>query len=270
MIRVVFLFFFCGFLFACHSPQENAAAGDSALRKALDSAIHADELDIDEGEFYENISCADLENKSVIFHFAKAHAFTSYINTFDTSNVLLIKGHFIDNKTEQTLVWIADYPMPSCGDGCNLVMLFNCGSVARLLMNFNAGVFTKENVRDLDNDGVLEIVAESGICRMGECHSNYDIFNLADTVQNMLYHAHTYSMLEEENWGDNYEGYFKKGDTLRDSIGSRLVRAPGDNVYKVMQVRKVEIYNGGKKVKEMEQQKIVRIDSSIVPLKEVK
>lgn len=265
MNRTLLLFSVC-FLFACSPPRENPTAKKDSV-SARDS--FSEENYSDEGEFYENISCADLENKSVVLHYAKDHAFSSY-DTFDTTNVLVLKGHFINSQTEQTLVWVADYPMPSSGDGCNLVMLFSCDQVARLLMNITTGVFTKENVRDLDNDGVLEIVAESSICRMGECHSHYDIFNLADTVQHMLYSAHTYSQLEEESWGDNYEGYFKKGDTLRDSISSRLVRNPGDNAYKVMQVRKVEIYNGGKKVKEMEQQKIIRVDSSLVPLKEVR
>jgi hypothetical protein len=271
LMKRAYFFLSCFFpvLFACNAPQENAGAKDSALFKALDSIQRVAKDPMDEWMDEDSISCEDLNNKSIVFRIARQHAFlSSYSGTIDTTNTLVLKGHFIDNKTEQTLVWIADYPMPSCGDGCNLVMLFSCEDKAKLLLNINTGVFTKENVRDLNNDGVLEIITESSVCRMGECHSHYEVFNLAGTVQNFLYKAHSYSLVEE-SWGDNYEGYFDKGETLLVEISPKLVD-DGNGIYKIKQVREVKTFNGGKTIAEITGNMIRRIDSSFVPLKKIK
>jgi hypothetical protein len=263
-----FLFSFFFVASACNSPKGKDSEDTlSAAASARDSIAGEDYSD--EGEYYENLSCDDLRDKNVLLHFAMQHAFTSSpTSSFDTSQIVAVSGHFIDNKSLQTLVWIADYPMPSCGDGCNLVMLFSCDHVARMIFSTTAGVFSKEDVRDLNGDGVLEIIAGNSICRMGECHEHYEIFNLADTAKNVLYHAHSFSYVEE-TWGDNYEGYFKKGDTISVAISPTLVDA-GNGILKIKQVREVKTYNGGKTIDGIRADLITGFDSAVVSLKKIK
>src|ERR1044071_6908274 len=109
MKRTLFLFCFSIFLFACRSPENNRLKEDSiaaAMRDSLSEEEHSDE-----GEYYENLSCDDLRDKKVLLHFAEEYPF-GYTGSFDTSETLVMEGHFIDNKSMQTLVWIRDYPMP--------------------------------------------------------------------------------------------------------------------------------------------------------------
>lgn len=264
---VFFLVCFSLFLFDCNYPQEKKSEADSIPAAVVRDPLSEEDYS-DEGEFYENLSCDDLENKSVIYHLASENRFLE-LEDYDTSAVLILRGHFISADSISTLIMLPGMSGPPCGTGCNLLLLYTCGSVARFAYSDNTGSFTAKDVKDLDADGIPEIFTEYGMMRMGECSDYTIIYNLKGGKRNTLYEGYSHSSIGC-GFGDMNAASFHKGDTLGVEIKSELIDSDKDGVFEVKEIREFKICNGGTTEKEIMDRQIVRIDSTFVPLKKIK
>ncbi len=222
-----------------------------------------DDYSKDDGD--DSVSCEELGNKKIISHFIEeARSEIGVFETADTSNMFLVNGHFTDKNSTQTLVWIEAYGLPSSGDGSNLLMLFSCGKNAKMIFCTTCGVFSKNDIRDLNGDGLSDMISESSIDRMGECHDDYRIFNLKDIKMNLLYEARNDSYICDSS--DNYD-FLKRGDTIERSISHQLTDKNNDHVFEIRQVRKITTFYGGKTKSEIAKREKTTVDSCIIPLK---
>jgi hypothetical protein len=245
-------------LIACNSQQTKSGI-------PADSIAAADDPNMDDGDFFDTLSCADLDNRKIIYDQLKENDSYGFIN-YDTSNVMVVRGHFISKDSISTLVFIPGDSGPPCGTGCNMILLYSCGEKARLVFSGWSGWFSEDDIEDLNNDGILEIITGYEIMNMGECGSYYQIKNYASGKENILHESSSYSVVECGG-GDETIGRHKKGDTIGIDVTSELIDPENDHIFEVKEFRKYRIHNGGKTEDQVVENEIHKYDTIIVPLK---
>lgn len=210
-------------------------------------------------------SCDDLENKKVIYQQALL-ARPGDASEIDTSEILVVRDHFICKDSISTLIRVEAHAGLSCGNGCNLLMLFSCSEHPKMIWSGPVGEFTKDSIRDLNNDGIVEIINHSGTAWMGECDSYYQIFNFAGGKQNMLYKTFGYSYIGC-GFGNESVNHRKAGDTIGLNIKTELIDADHNSIFEAKQYREYQIFNGGKTEKEAAQREIHKCDTLVISLK---
>ena len=269
-MKIVHLFFIFFFFISCNSSNDNHAklTDDSAVAiKTNDSILTGDSESENDGDYLENLTCDDLDNRKVIYDLASQEIDASSGITFDTSDVLVLRNHFISKDTLTTLILVQEQSLAYLLDKPCLLLLYNCRNVVRQVMNETTFGFSAKDIRDLDDDGVVEIISKSDYAGMGECSNTYRIFNFKNGKENVLYESGGYSHID--CLGDN-DTRFKNGDTLGLEIADELIPTQNPKVFEVKEIHKYKICNGGKTAEEIVKKEIVTGDSVFIPLKSVK
>jgi hypothetical protein len=162
------------------------------------------------------------------------------LSEVDTSHIFTTEDYFTNAATKNRLVLVKGSAGLSAGTANNLLILFACADSLQMVWAGQVGQFTQENIRDLNNDGIKEIVCTSEALWMGECNKSFTIFNFKNGKRNFLYSAHSSTVL-----GCGYDNLsdFKQGDTLETEITPTLLRK--DKGYMVQQVTTIKVHNGG-------------------------
>ncbi len=199
----------------------------------------------------EKLICADSADINQIIPLAtsvvKAHNNDKIWNLsppVDTSRFFSIEDYFIDAKIKSRLVWIGFDAGMSTGTANNLLMLLNCADTPVLIWSAQVGLINKDEIKDLNNDGVKGIVCTSSMTWMGECNDSYSIFNFKGGHQNILFIANSQSFIDCGN--DNYNERYKKGDTLENKRKCILLPSGKSKYWQVKQVQTLKIHNRGK------------------------
>ena len=199
----------------------------------------------------EKLTCTDLEDINHVIPMAEsiinAHNNNKIWNLSapaDTSRFFSIEDYFIDAKSKSRLVWLGFDAGVSAGSANNLLMLFNCADTPVLIWSAQVGLINKDDIKDLNNDGIMDIVCTRSMAWMGECNESYNIFNFKDGHQNILFAASSQSFINCGN--DNYNERYNIGDTLESSSECLLMPTGKSNSWQVKQIHTLKIHNGGK------------------------
>jgi hypothetical protein len=121
------------------------------------------------------------------------------------------------------------------------------------------GELLDENFRDLDGDGIKEIIVEKSMMWMGECVDNYEILNFQSGERNVHFATRSYSVIE---CGGEDLLFFKKGDTLAVQIENKIIAQ--DQAFIVKQKRFIKIHNGGESYEAVVKNMIERTDERYI------
>jgi hypothetical protein len=262
----VLLFVFIALIFSCTSPQKNERDAklyaDSVASVQYSDSL-TDDAAMDDPE--QVITCDELENISTIMQQVKENDSYGFIH-YDSTQTLVLHGHFISADSVSTLVLVSGDSGPPCGTGCNMLLLYRCDSVAGLVLTENAGWFSEADVRDLDGDGVMEIITGYDWMNMGECASYFQVFNFKGGKSNLLFENSSYDYFGC-GYGDENVKNYKKGDTIGLTLKTDLIDPDHDHIYEVNEYRDYKIFNGGKTEDEVLKKAEHTYDTVIVKLK---
>jgi hypothetical protein len=215
--------------------------------------------------------CNSLTDKKNIYEIAKSiindgnneHIWN--LHDIDTTDFFTTEDYFTNPKTKNRLVLIGGNAGLSAGTATNLLILFSCSDT--VIWAGQVGNLTE--IADVNGDGIMEIIINTGSAWMGEINEWYEIFNFKDGKQNFLFTAHSKSVIDNDGDSDvffNLPEYYKKGDTLENSFDCSLIKH-NENEYGVKQIRTVKIHNGGQTEKEILKRMRVFTDTTIINLK---
>ena len=217
----------------------------------------------------QHFDCNSLTDPKVIYKIAQSiidkHKNDQMWNLseMDTTNFFTTEDYFTNPATKNRLVLLAGNAGMSSGNANNLLILFSCADTVNIVWSGQIGDFKPSDIKDVNGDGIKEIVCSSGMTWMGECNENYDIFTFKDSKKNVLFTAHSTSVID--CGFDNLTERYKKGDTLENKFECSLINLH-DKAYQVKQIHTIKIHNGGKTDPEMLQNIKVTKDTTIIQL----
>lgn len=254
-------------IYGCHSQEPSSSLPDTVAVAApqLNSTKPGDSFNYPEVNT-DTISCEDLDNPAVIYALALEEQENDF-PAFDQLDFFTVRGHFSSTESEQILIRIESHAGVSCGTCCNMLLLYSCENKIRKIWSGYTGNFTRENIRDLNQDGLLEIESGCGFtwsCTLGE---RLTIFNLANGKEHVLYESYSENYMNEA-CGDQMRAPYRNGDTISYFFHDKLIDPDEDGIYEVRRIRESNLFRGGKTEAEMNQRMQTVMDTVIVALKD--
>jgi hypothetical protein len=215
------------------------------------------------------IDCNTLSDKKIVYTIAKSILDKKDNNQIwnlsevDTSELLTTEDFFTNDRTKSRLVLIGGSAGLSSGTADNLLIIFECTDTSTVIWSGQVGDISLTDIKDLDNDGIKEIVCNESMTWMGECNDSYKIFNFKGGHHNIIYSTHSNSIIDcgKEEIGD----FYKKGDTLETKYNCLLLENM-DKTYNIRQIKTIKIHNGGKSDKDILKYLKVVIDTSVISI----
>ncbi len=147
----------------------------------------------------------------------------------------------------------------SSGTASNLMMIASCGDGIQIIWSGQVGEFSQSDIKDLNNDGIKEIVIRASMMWMGECKNSFSIVNFENGKENTIFSRHSRSVMD--CGFDNYAELSKLGDTLVSNYECE-VEYVGSSTYELSQIRTIKISNGGQTDEEVVKNLTVITDST--------
>lgn len=170
------------------------------------------------------------------------------IEKLDTNEYWVYEGHFVNTSVKNKLVLLGGKAGESAGTEDNLLILFDAKDPKKILWAGQTGDILKEQVKDLNGDGITEVVVTKSNTYMGECSEIFEIISFRKAKREILFSKRSWSVIDcgsQEVWK-----MYKMGDTLQAQYVHELVSVK-DNVYQVREKGLVKIHAGGSTDKEM-------------------
>ncbi len=253
ILRIILLLFLTPSFFACNSFSESKTLEVLGSQKEI---MKPEEFRTD---------CLKPVNKSDIYNIAKSildkkeNEEIWNLHELDTTEFFVTDDYFTNPKIKTRLVLIGGIAGLSAGTEDNMLLLFSCTDSLQVIFAAQWGDFTQSDIKDINGDGIKEIIYQSSMMWMGECNDSYSIFNFLDGKQNVLFFASSFSILGcgLENLSERY----KKGDTLETKSDCSLTEV--NNKYIVKNIQTIKVHNGGKTDEEIER-KLFEIRDTII------
>jgi len=213
--------------------------------------------------------CSVLANKDTIFAIAssilelKSNENIWNLSSLDSSKFYAIDDHFTSSATKERLVLIGGQAGASAGSANNLLLLLSCTDSIRVLWSGQVGNIEQNGIRDLNGDGIREIICESEMVWMGECSEYYHIFNFEKGKLRTLFEASSRSVLDCGL--DCLGATYKQGDTIETTLACTLV-PNRERRYQVQQIRTVKVHNGGVTNDEIKMNLTTAVDTVFIDL----
>lgn len=235
--------------------------------KQTDSSASQEEVHTQTDAF----DCNKLYDPEFVYEIAK-----SAINKHDnehiwnlsevnTEDFFTAEDYFTNTKTKDRLVLMSGDAGGSAGTANNLLMLLSCAAdTFKIVWAEQASKLGSKDIRDLNNDGIKEIVSRSSMTWMGECSDQYTIFNFKNGRKNTLYVANSFSVIGCGK--DNLSESYQKGDTLESIFDCLPIKSDGGK-YIIRQIRTTKIHDGGRSDEEIAENLKVVVDTTDVNLK---
>lgn len=217
-----------------------------------------------------SFDCNLLADKAFIYQVAKSiidqhdSPYIWNLSDPDSSEFFSTEDYFTNSKTKTRLVLIGGNAGMSAGSADNLLILFSCEDTFNILWSGQLGNITPTNIKDLNGDGIKEIICTSSMMYMGECNDSYSIFNFKDKEQNFLFQVHSRSIID--CGFDNAIEIHEPGDTLEVNFDCALLNRNNQN-FSVRQVRMIKTHGGGKTYDEILKNIRVVSDTTIIKMK---
>jgi hypothetical protein len=250
---------------ACHQTSDREKPHEKSFPKR--KAVKA--LKPHSKTNFQTPSCQDLKNKKILLAFAnkiiKANDNPAIWNLseIDAGETFSIEDYFTNLKTKDRLVLMKGEAGLSAGSATYLLMLFRCSDKNRLIRAEQSGPITKKDIRDLNGDGIKEIISSSEMMWMGECNNSYSIFNFKGGRRNLLYSALSRSTID---CGFPLTSS-SAGDTLENQNENKLIGPDENKHYRVSRIRTIKISRGGKTEQQILKNLRTLCDTTITTLK---
>ena len=252
ILRIILLLFLTPSFLACNSFSESKHLEVIGGQKEI---VKLEETQID---------CLKPVNRSEIYNIAKSildkqeNEEIWNLHELDTTEFFVTDDYFTNPKTKTRLVLIGGIAGLSAGTEDNMLLLFSCADSLKVIFSAQWGDFAQSDIKDVNGDGIKEIIYQSSMMWMGECNDSYSIFNFLDGNQNVLFSANSFSILGcgLENLSDRY----KKGDTLEIKSDCSLTKV--NNKYNVKNIQTIKVHNGGRTDEEIEK-KLIEIRDTL-------
>ena len=170
------------------------------------------------------------------------------IEHLDTGEFWSSEDYFIKSGVKNKLVLLGGKAGASAGTEDNLLIIFDDRDPKKILWSGQTGDIAKNQVRDLDGDGIKELVFTKSNTYMGECSAAFEIVSFRDAKRKILFSRRSRSVIDcgsEEVWK-----LYKIGDTLQSQYVHEIVPAANGG-YEVKESGDIKIYAGGRTNKEM-------------------
>ena len=185
--------------------------------------------------------------KSVIDKHDNEHIWN--LSEVGTEDFFSTEDYFTNTKTKDRLVLMGGDAGGSAGTANNLLMLLSCtADTFKIVWAEQTGDLGPKDIKDLNNDGIKEIICRSSMMWMGECTDQYTISNFKNGTKNILYTAKSFSLIDCGK--DNLSESYQKGDTLESMLDCIPVRSD-EGKYIIRQIRKTKIHSGGRSDEEI-------------------
>lgn len=197
-------------------------------------------------------NCNVLTNKIKLFAIAdsllkiKYHPNIINLQTIDSSDVIIFEDNFIFPDKKSTMVFFSAEAGFSSGNSTYLLILFHCkNGKAEIIWSGQENLFNKKNIKDLNADGVQEVVNISGAAWMSSENELFEIINFKNATRNVLYStlSNTQRDYFEEDW-------YQLGDTISCVYQNKIIDAEDSRIIKIQQIKTVKLFNGGTTQKE--------------------
>lgn len=167
------------------------------------------------------------------------------LSEIDSADIQILRGHFSKTEEIEYLAVCGGKAGLSSGDADNLILKISC--------NKNNNQFSvdwvsqgskikQEDIKDLDKDGLDEIIQTNSYTWMGECGETIHIFNLKNNRLNTLYKSTARSVID---CGGSFAGYSQVRDTLATEVKIELKDTNNDGIFELIENKKFLIHNGG-------------------------
>lgn len=164
------------------------------------------------------------------------------LGELDTSSYFSTNGHFVNKEEKHQLIIIEGSAGLSAGNASNLWILLSCDEGNKVIFYKQAPMIDTKNIKDLNGDGIDEIIEEFFTMWMGSCYETYSIVNFVGGKQNTLYKKKSFSHIE--CGGLDYANIFSEGDTLVSETKVELKESEGK--YSLIEKNTYKISTGGK------------------------
>lgn len=216
-----------------------------------------------------SIDCGILADKGVVCSIANSILESGdneniwNLSTLDTTKYFTVEDYFTNKAAKDRLVLIGGEAGLSAGSANNLMLLLSCTDSVRVLWSGQVGNIEKDGIRDLNGDGIREIICQLGMTWMGECSEYYHIFNFKKGQLQSLFQASSSSVLDCGL--DSLGATYKQGDTIETTLACTLV-PNRERRCQVQQIRTVKVHNGGVTNDEIKMNLTTAVDTVFIDL----
>jgi hypothetical protein len=164
------------------------------------------------------------------------------LHTIDSSGIIVFEDNFIYPCKKSKMVFFSGEAGFSSGNSNCLLILFHCGNnKAKIIWAGQTNLFKKENINDLNGNGIKEIVSTSGAAWMSSVRELFEIISFKNGKRNTLYStlSNTQRDYFEEDW-------YNIGDTISCVYQNKILPNNQLGVIRVKQTKTVKLFNGGK------------------------
>lgn len=172
------------------------------------------------------------------------------------------KDYFTNLRIKDNLVIFEGEAGVSAGNASNLLLLLACQDTLQIVYAAQVGEIDTLNLRDLNKDGLKEIIVTQGMAWQGECNETYSINTFANYQHHKLFSANSQSFLA---CGSENIDFTSIGDTLENWNNCSIMQQ--NDHYFVKKIRTIKIHHGGKNYKEIEKQATVKVDTLLIEIK---
>lgn len=187
-----------------------------------------------------------IPSKTALFHMAdsvvkarKENKNIWNLSEVDSTDIFMAEDYFTNAKTKSIVALVNGSAGLSAGSADNLIMLLECkGNRYKVAWAGQGGEFDATDIRDLNNDGMKEIICESGMVWMGGCYDYYTITSFKGGRENTLFTSESVSLIDcgLEDYGNRF---FAVGDTLENTSTYKII--PQGKKYAVEQTRTLKL-----------------------------
>jgi hypothetical protein len=218
----------------------------------------------------QQFDCNKLSERKVIYEIANSiienHNNENIWNLteIDTTEYFTKEDYFINSRTKNRIVILGGNAGLSSGTANNLLLLLDCTNSLKIVWSGQIGEINPSDIKDINEDGIKEIVCTSSTIWMGECNDNYNIFNFKGGKQNMIFNANSNSVLDCGK--DNLADQFKIGDTLENKFDCAIIKL-NNKEFNIQKIQTSKIHSGGLTDTEIMKNLKIFTDTTFIKLK---
>lgn len=190
------------------------------------------------------------------------------LNTLTSASLVIASGHFTDKENKQMLITIPGTSKDNSNLGweTNLWLLVQKDSANnyKTIASIRGDVAYQNSVIDMDGDGYDEISMINRTVTSNVQRIAYKLFSFKS--KSVLYVSET-----EDRWSmnkDNVRRTIAKGELLYNVLETQFVDIDNDGKMEIVEKWIEFRHNGGKRIKDIEQRKTMKIRSRILTIKD--
>ena len=211
-------------------------------------------------------TCDELQNNKKLYSIAdsilqlETHPNIINLHVIDSTDITVFEDYFIYPDKKSKMMFFSGEAGFSSGNSTYLLILFHCKNAkAEIIWSGQSAMFVKNNIKDLNGDGVKEIIISSGAAWMSSEVELFEIINFKNGKRNTLYStlSNTQQDYFEEDW-------YCLDDTISCTYKNMIMDSGKAEMIKIKQTKTVQLFNGGKTKEEAFKNSKIKANSTII------